>query len=60
MTAGATMLVRLLRDPLAAERLDGAQWTALIAAARAESLLASLAYRLDGARLPERIALMLE
>lgn len=60
MTAGATLLVRLLRDPLAAERLGDAQWTALIAAARAESLLASLAYRLDGVRLPARIALMLE
>jgi hypothetical protein len=56
----AKMLVRALRDPLWAERLSGEQWTGLITAARAESLVGALAYRLSGARLPDKVAAILD
>jgi hypothetical protein len=49
------MLVRALRDPFWSERLGDAEWTQLITAARAESLLGSLACRLTGASLPPKV-----
>lgn len=52
---GNQMLVRALRDPLWAERVSPDRWTGLITAARAESLLPSLAHRLAGLRLPARV-----
>jgi hypothetical protein len=54
----ARLLVRLLADPAAAGEV--ADWTSLIAIARAESLAGSLAWRLRGAELPPRVQAMLE
>ncbi|MBX3594020.1 nucleotidyltransferase family protein [Sphingomonas sp.] len=42
------LLVRVLRDPAQVASLDAAGWTALLAAARAEQLIGSLAHRLSG------------
>jgi hypothetical protein len=55
MKRGSALLVRALRDPLWAEGLSDDQWTSLITAARAESLLASLAHRLAIIPLPDKI-----
>ena len=49
----ARLLVRLLADPAAAREVR--DWTSLIAAARAESLIGSLAFRLEGLALPEAV-----
>jgi hypothetical protein len=49
----ASLLLRLLRDPAAAGEVR--DWTALLATARAESLLGSLAYRLSGVAVPETV-----
>ena len=57
---GAEMLVRAMRDPHWAERLAPRQWTILIAAARAEVLLGSLANRLADVRLPPSVVAILE
>ncbi|MGF1549958.1 MAG: nucleotidyltransferase family protein [Sphingomonadaceae bacterium] len=54
----ARLLVGALRDPGSVYRLDGG-WTTLIVAARAEALLASLAYRLEAMELPARVAAIL-
>ncbi len=53
----ARPLVRLLADPSAAAAVT--DWTGLIALARAESLIGALAWRLDGAALPERVEALL-
>ena len=53
----AKLLVRALRDP---DRLGGCDWSALISAARAEQLIGSLAFRLEGRDLPPRVAAILE
>ena len=50
----ATLVARLLADPTHAR--DVTDWTAVICAARAERLLASLALRLDLRALPEPVA----
>jgi hypothetical protein len=50
----ASLLVTALADPPSL-RLD-TDWTALIAMARAEQLIGTLAYRLDGLPVPETIA----
>jgi hypothetical protein len=55
----ARLLVRLLADPPAAARLTPAEWAGLIAMARAELLLGSLAFRLGGLDLPPRVAALL-
>lgn len=53
----ARILVRALVDPSTTESLNADGWTALIAMARAEQLMGSLAHRLDGLdHLPEKIA----
>jgi hypothetical protein len=49
----AALLVRALREP-ASLRPDS-DWTGLISAARAEQLIGSLAFRLQGQELPERV-----
>ncbi|MEJ7926946.1 nucleotidyltransferase family protein [Sphingobium sp. AN641] len=49
----AALLVAALRDPASVERLDAAQWNGLIAAARAERLIGTLAVRLEGRAVPE-------
>jgi hypothetical protein len=54
----ARLLVRLLADPSHASEVK--DWTSLIALARAESLSASLAWRLRGLELPARVEAALE
>ena len=54
----ARALVRLLADPSACEAV--ADWTAVIALARAESLVGSLAWRLHGRALPPRVEALFE
>jgi hypothetical protein len=51
-------LVRLLADPACAGQVK--DWTSLIALARAESLIGSLAWRLEGAEVPPRVEALLE
>ncbi|KQN37391.1 hypothetical protein ASG37_10035 [Sphingomonas sp. Leaf407] len=46
------LVARVLRDPASALTLDPLGWNALIAAARAEQLIGSVAVRLDGLPLP--------
>ncbi len=50
----ARLLVDALRDPASTAALDGAGWNALLAMARAERLIGTLAHRIDmrGARAP--------
>jgi len=60
VSAAAALLVRGLRDPLWMERLTSDQWSALVTAARAESLLATLAVRAAGLRLPGEVSALLE
>jgi hypothetical protein len=45
-------LADALRDPASTARLDAEGWTALIAAARAEQLIGSLAFRVEGQPMP--------
>lgn len=52
----ARPLVRALVDPVSVDRFDGADWTAVIACARAESLIGGLAHRLEGRYLPDAVA----
>ncbi len=54
----ARAIVTLLRDP--ARAADVRDWAGVLTAARAESLLATLAHRLDGQGVPERVAQLLE
>jgi hypothetical protein len=49
----AAILARALRDPASATALDAAGWTSLLAIARAEQLIGTLAHRLDGLAMPE-------
>ncbi|MGK2912055.1 MAG: nucleotidyltransferase domain-containing protein [Sphingobium sp.] len=51
----AALLIQALRDPASVAGLSGAQWNGLIAAARAERLIGTLAYRLEGADVPEAV-----
>jgi hypothetical protein len=53
----ARLLTRLLADPALAVRVE--DWTALISLARAESLIGSLAWRLDGLDLPPEVSRLL-
>lgn len=55
----AVLLVQALRDPSSVEALDGEGWNTLIAAARAEQLIGSLAWRLDGSAIPPAAAQVL-
>ncbi len=54
---GAKLLVRALRDP---DGVRGCDWDALISAARAEQLIGSLAFRLEGRPVPLRVARLLD
>ncbi|WP_331042134.1 nucleotidyltransferase family protein [Sphingomonas sp.] len=49
---GAIVLARVLADPQAGVSLDGESWNALIATARAERLLGTLAHRMRGVPTP--------
>jgi hypothetical protein len=53
----ARLLVRALRDPAAIGDCD---WAGLISAARAEQLIGSLAFRMEGRPVPPRIAALFE
>ena len=55
----ARLLVSALVDPASTLALDSEEWTGLIACARAESLIGSLAHRLDGLTLPPSVAVIL-
>jgi Uncharacterised nucleotidyltransferase len=50
----AALLVRALRDP--ASIRDDCDWAGLISAARAEQLIGSLAFQMEGRTLPPRVA----
>ncbi|WP_298669626.1 nucleotidyltransferase family protein [uncultured Sphingomonas sp.] len=54
MSRAAALLCRLLAAPEAAGALDPAQWVEVIAVARAELLIGSLAFRLRGLPVPPR------
>lgn len=56
----ARLLVRALREPGTILELKPADWTALISIARAESLMGSLAYRLERHPVPEAVERLLE
>lgn len=55
--SGARLLVDALRAPASLREPD---WNALIATARAERLIGTLAHRLDGCRLPPKVAAILD
>jgi Uncharacterised nucleotidyltransferase len=59
MNRNAMLLVRALRDPAGTASLDGDGWTALIAMARAEQLIGTLAMRLEGQIVPGTIGAIL-
>lgn len=46
------LLAQALRDPASIEALDAKGWTALLAAARAEQLIGTLAWRVEGLAMP--------
>jgi Uncharacterised nucleotidyltransferase len=56
MTRDAMLLVHALRDPASTRSLDANDWTALIAMARAEQLIGTLAHRLSAEPVPDAIA----
>ena len=56
----ARRLVEALREPASAAGLPERDWTPLIALARAESLIGSLAYRLQDTALPAKVERILE
>ncbi|WP_374944846.1 nucleotidyltransferase family protein [Sphingomonas sp.] len=55
----AVTLARVLADPQASGALDAEGWTALIATARAEQLMGTLAYRVEGLPMPWSVAAIL-
>lgn len=59
MSAAARLLCRLLAAPETALALDPPQWIAVIAVARAELLIGSLACRLRGLPVPEQVGAIL-
>jgi hypothetical protein len=60
MNRDAMLLVAALRDPSSAAALDSDSWTALLAMARAEQLIGTLARRLSGLPMPDAVARILE
>jgi hypothetical protein len=56
----ARILTEALRDPATVADLDGGGWTALLAMARAEQLIGTLAHRLEGLAMPRASARILE
>lgn len=55
----ARLLIHALRDPASTASLDAADWTGLIAAARAEQIVGTLAHRLNGLPMPDTAARIL-
>lgn len=60
MKHDAMLLVDALRDPATTNGLDADGWTALLAMARAEQLIGTLARRLSGLAAPETVARILD
>jgi len=60
MMRDARPLVDALREPASVEALNGSQWTDLISIARAESLIGSLAHRLEQVTMPDRVRAVLQ
>jgi Uncharacterised nucleotidyltransferase len=60
MSRDAMLLVEALRDPASTNALDADGWTALLAMARAEQLIGTLARRLSGLAVPDAVAHILE
>jgi hypothetical protein len=60
MKRDAMLLVDALRDPASTGTFDADDWTALLAIARAEQLIGTLARRLAGLPLPDAVAHILE
>ena len=56
----AALVAVLLADPARAMKVDATDWNGILCAARAERLLASLAYRLNGLSLPDDVAAVLD
>lgn len=56
----SALLAQALRDPASVERLDAKGWTALLAAARAEQLIGTLAWRVEGLAMPGTARRVLE
>ena len=54
------LLARALRDPASVESLDASGWTGLLAAARAEQLIGTLAWRVEGLVMPDAARRVLE
>lgn len=54
------LLARALRDPASVEALDADGWTGLLAAARAEQLIGTLAWRVEGLAMPGAARRVLE
>jgi hypothetical protein len=59
MNHDAMLLVKALREPAGTASLDADGWTALIAIARAEQLIGTLAMRLEGQTVPGAVAAIL-
>lgn len=59
MSEDAMLLAQALRDPAETLTLDSRGWTALLAMARAEQLIGTLAHRLDGLAMPGAAAAVL-
>ena len=55
----ARLLARALADPASIVGLDADRWTALLAMARAEQLIGTLAMRLDGLAMPDAVEAIL-
>lgn len=53
------LVARALRDPASVLALDARGWTALLCAARAETLIGSLAHRVEGLAIPDAAARVL-
>ena len=56
----AALLVSVLRNPASVEALSAAQWNALLAAAKAERLIATLGVRLEGHAVPSAVRAVLD
>ncbi|NRD88855.1 hypothetical protein C8024_04365 [Sphingopyxis sp. BSNA05] len=54
------ILVEALRKPASVEALAGSQWADLISIARAESLIGTLAHRLESVAVPDRVRAILQ
>ena len=60
MMHDARLLINALRDPASVETLDSGQWTELFSIARAESLIGSLAHRVQDRTVPDRARAVLQ